>query len=69
MAHLVLREDDVRLPGYFMPHIKGDSLMVQLGIHMASLVFSMADILYEKEVDTYITINMSADQLRSTKLI
>lgn len=59
----------MRLPGYFMPHIKGDSLMVQLGIHMASLVFSMADILYEKEVDTYITINMSADQLRSTKLI
>ncbi|MDO6563670.1 EAL domain-containing protein [Amphritea sp. 1_MG-2023] len=69
LARLVLSDDDIRLPGYFLPHIQGDALMLQLGMHIASLVFAMADILVARGYETYITLNLSADQLRSVKLI
>ncbi len=69
LARWVVSEDDIRLPGSFLPIIENDPLMIKLGMQVATQVYQLCGILDRMDSTTEVAMNMSAIQLRSEELI
>jgi diguanylate cyclase (GGDEF)-like protein/PAS domain S-box-containing protein len=69
LARWVYNEDDIRTPASFLPIIENDPLMIKLGKQVVTQVYQLACILDRMNSPTEVSMNMSAIQLRSEKLI